>query len=66
MEKMIIHHWNQVLIVVLILMLQQNVSGALFRVGSKLGWAPNVNYTQWAAQQQIYLDDWLSAYPPIL
>ncbi|TVU35013.1 hypothetical protein EJB05_16878 [Eragrostis curvula] len=32
----------------------------VFRVGDKQGWAPKVNYTTWAEQQQFHVGDWLN------
>jgi hypothetical protein len=34
-------------------------------VGGKQRWAPNVNYTTWANQQQFYVGDWLSTCPSL-
>ncbi|XP_071915726.1 early nodulin-like protein 20 [Coffea arabica] len=31
----------------------------LIQVGGKPGWRPDVNYTEWAAQQQLCVGDWL-------
>lgn len=31
----------------------------LFTVGDGPGWTPNVNYTDWASHQHIFVGDWL-------
>ena len=43
----------------LLVMLPETVSAKRFIVGGSMGWAPNYNYTLWAANQTFYLGDWL-------
>ncbi|KAL3525897.1 hypothetical protein ACH5RR_014269 [Cinchona calisaya] len=33
--------------------------GRLISVGGRLGWQQNVNYTDWASHQHLYMGDWL-------
>lgn len=36
-----------------------STASRLIQVGDKPGWRPDVNYTEWAAHQQLYVGDWL-------
>ncbi|XP_008793998.2 lamin-like protein [Phoenix dactylifera] len=40
------------------------VSAGMHVVGDKKHWAPDVNYTEWAAGEHFYLHDWLVFYYP--
>ncbi|KAK3218106.1 hypothetical protein Dsin_012076 [Dipteronia sinensis] len=53
---------NPLVLLLLMIMALQCVSATLHRVGGKLGWNPNINYTEWAASERFYIKDWLIFY----
>ncbi|XP_044468833.1 lamin-like protein [Mangifera indica] len=34
-------------------------SSNLHRVGDKMGWAPNVNFSEWSSRERFFTGDWL-------
>ncbi|CAI0386903.1 unnamed protein product [Linum tenue] len=47
-------------VVILIIMAGSGESSVLEKVGSRKGWIPNFNYTQWSStQHHLYVGDWL-------
>lgn len=42
--------------------LMASATAILHKVGGKQGWDQNVNYTEWAANEQVYVGEWLSTF----
>ncbi|KAK2652101.1 hypothetical protein Ddye_011957 [Dipteronia dyeriana] len=53
---------HPLILLLLMIMALQCVSVKLHRVGGKRGWNPNINYTEWAASEHFYVNDWLIFY----
>ncbi|GFS32459.1 early nodulin-like protein 19 [Actinidia rufa] len=53
--------WTVAVAVVLVMMLPCAVCQPpqLFKVGGRDGWTKDVNYTEWAIHQRLYVGDWL-------
>jgi hypothetical protein len=48
------------MVVVVVGFLTTSTTAKLHKVGGGQGWNQNVNYTQWSADQDFYVGEWLS------
>ncbi|PRQ53477.1 putative cupredoxin [Rosa chinensis] len=48
-----------VMVVVVVGFLTTSAAAKLHKVGDEQGWNPNVNYTQWSADKEFYVGEWL-------
>ncbi|KAJ0973823.1 hypothetical protein J5N97_015788 [Dioscorea zingiberensis] len=48
--------------ILLLWILAVTVSATKHDVGGKKGWAPDVNYTEWASHERFFVDEWLVFY----
>ncbi|KAK9925010.1 hypothetical protein M0R45_033351 [Rubus argutus] len=48
-----------VVVVVVVGFLKTSTTAKLYKVGGGQGWNQNVNYTQWSANQDFYVGEWL-------
>ena len=47
------------ILLIAMLFLCVSVSATKHDVGGKQGWAPNVNYTDWASHERFFVGEWL-------
>ncbi|XP_039114845.1 lamin-like protein [Dioscorea cayenensis subsp. rotundata] len=50
------------ILLIAMLFLCVSVSATKHDVGGKQGWAPNVNYTDWASHERFFVGEWLVFY----
>ncbi|XVF58344.1 hypothetical protein PTKIN_Ptkin07bG0058700 [Pterospermum kingtungense] len=48
-----------ILMLMVMILVLEFAMAKLHRVGDKLGWNPNVNYSEWSNHHQFYVGDWL-------
>ncbi|MBA0665936.1 hypothetical protein Goklo_002403, partial [Gossypium klotzschianum] len=57
-EKRFFAKFELMLMAILMVSMESSMA-ALHRVGGKLGWNPNVNYSEWSDHERFYVGDWL-------
>ncbi|KAA3464390.1 lamin-like protein [Gossypium australe] len=57
-EKRFFVKFDLMLMAILMVSMESSMA-ALHRVGGKLGWNPNVNYSEWSDHERFYVGDWL-------
>ncbi|XP_050383491.1 lamin-like protein [Argentina anserina] len=48
-----------VTVVVVVAFLLPGAMAKLYKVGDEQGWSPNVNYTEWSADKEVNVGEWL-------
>ncbi|KAB2033948.1 hypothetical protein ERO13_D04G046100v2 [Gossypium hirsutum] len=49
----------ELMLMAILMVSMESSMAALHRVGGKLGWNPNVNYSEWSDHERFYVGDWL-------
>lgn len=59
-KKIKLRLWILRTLVVMAVMVRCVVGNSnLHRVGDKMGWAPNVNFSEWSSRERFFAGDWL-------